>query len=204
MTSLLKIFANEPLARVLSLFFLNPSTEFFQRAVVKEIGKGLIQAQRSLKILEETGLITARKVGRMIFYKAVSTHPAFQDLKNVFLKTISFGDTLRKALGAHSKHIQFAWIYGSVAQGCEQADSDIDLVVISDLTLKELSQVIGPLADSLNRELSPLFLTPVSFRNRLHEKDHFVTRLVQDKKIWMIGDDQQLRRFIDRGSLKTP
>jgi predicted nucleotidyltransferase len=203
MGSLVKIFANETLVKVLSLFFLNPATEFFQRAIATEIGKALIQVQRSLKILEELGLVSSRRQGRMIFYKADPGHVVFQDLKNIFLKTFVLGDTLRKEMQRYSKHIQFAWIYGSVAQGREKSDSDIDLAIISDLTLKELSQVTESLIESLDRELSPLFLTPKTFLMRIHEKDHFVTRLIQGEKIWMIGDDHQLRRFIESGSAKT-
>lgn len=196
MGNIVKIFANEALAKVLALFCVNPSTEFFQRAIARETGKQLIQVQRSLKTLEESGLITARKQGRMQFYKAVSTHPAFQDLKNIFVKTISLGDTLRKALAQHAKHIEFAWIYGSVAQGREKSDSDIDLILVSDLTLKETSEIIGPLVDSLHRELNPLLLTPQALLKRVREKDHFITELIQGEKIWIVGDDHHFRRFI--------
>lgn len=203
MGSLVKIFANEALAKVLSLFCMNPATEFFQRAIARETGKQLIQVQRSLRTLEGVGLITTRKQGRMSFYKAVPTHPAFQDLKNIFIKTISLGDTLRKALEERAKRIEFAWIYGSVAQGKEKFDSDIDLVLVSNLTLKELSQITGPLTDSLNRDLNPLFLTPKSLLKRLQEKDHFTSRLIEGEKIWIIGNDHQFRRFINTRSSQT-
>lgn len=204
MGNLIKIFANESLANVLTLFCLNPASEFFQKTIADRTGKRLIQVQRSLKTLEDIGLITSRKEGRMIFYKAEPTHPAFQDLKNIFMKTISLGDTLRKALEQYAKQIDFAWIYGSVAQGKEKSDSDIDLVMISDLSLKELSQITEPLTASLNRELNPLFMSPFSLIKRIQEGDHFVAQLMQGEKIWIIGDDRLFRRFIRARVTENP
>ncbi len=195
MASLIKIFANETLTRVLTFFFLNPATELFQRTIARQVGKALIQVQRSLKTLEDVGLITVRKEGRMVFYKAHVTHPAFQDLKNIFIKTVALGDILRKELEPHGKEIQFAWIYGSVAKGHENQDSDIDLLIISDLSLKDLSKVTSPLMEKLSRELNPLFLTPKSLLKRIQEKDPFISSLIKQPKIWMIGNDDDFRRF---------
>ncbi len=98
MSPILKLFATPTLAEILSLLFLNSEGELYQLDIAKRIGKGLIQVQRSLKILEEVGLVSTSRQGRMIYYKIVKTHPAFEDLKRLFLKTISLNDRIREAL----------------------------------------------------------------------------------------------------------
>ena len=57
----------------------------------------------------------------------------------------------------HNK-INAAFIFGSIARGDESTDSDIDLFIIADLTLRELSKALGPLSKELQRKSNPVFL----------------------------------------------
>lgn len=197
MNPLAHLFSSEVLAEILCLFFLNPREEFYQSRIVKETGKGLIQVQRSLKRLEKTGLISSERKGRMVYYKSEPSHPAFEDLKRAFLKTLAFGTPLRSSLGANEK-IELACIFGSVAQGMENKESDIDILIVSDLNLEQLSKMIGPLSRKINRELNAVFLTQKDFLKKNFSNDYFIREIVEKPKIWLIGNDQELARLLER------
>ncbi len=197
------IFANPTLVNVLTHFFMNPHQEFYQAAIVKETGNALIQVQRSLKVLEHTGMISSKKRGRMVFYQADRTHPAFDDLKRAFLKTVSIGDDLRTLLRKHHKRADLVWIFGSVARGEENVDSDIDLIFISKCSLLQMSKIVGPISRKIKRELNAVFLTPDDLVKKYASKDYFISDIIQKPKIWLIGNDQELRELLARTSSQT-
>ena len=202
MTPFLKLFANPSLAETLGLFLLNPEEEFYQSDIVKKTGHALMQVQRALKILEEIGLISSVKRGRMVYYKVVRTHPGFEDLKKLFFKTIGLGDSIRKGLMPFRSRIDAAFIFGSIARGNESIDSDIDLFIVADLTLRELSKALGPLSKDLQRELNPVLFSQDEFLKRISDKDHFMTEIVNTPKIWIIGDENEFKNMVERRKIE--
>lgn len=204
MTSLLKLFANPSLVEILNLFLMNSEEEFYQSDIARKTGKALIQVQRALKTLTEIGLVSSVQRGRMMYYMAIKTHPAFEDLKSLFFKTIGFGEAIRQALSPLHEKIYFVFIFGSVARGDESVESDIDLFIVADLTFRQLSKALGPLSRQLQRELNPIMLDPNEFQKKIREKDHFMIEIMSSPKLWIIGSESELREIIKSGKAKIP
>lgn len=202
MNPIFKLFANPTLAEILSLLFINAEEEFYQSDLAKKTHKGLIQVQRALKTLEEIGLISSIRRGRMIYYTAVQNHPIFTDLKKIFLKTIYFGEYIYQSLSPLHNNIQLAFIFGSIAKGTESQDSDIDLFVVTDISLRKLAKALGPLSKELQRELNPVVFESTEFQNKLSKNDHFLVEVLQSPKIWIIGNDRILKQMVKRGQAK--
>lgn len=203
MSSLLKIFANPSLAETLSLFLVNPDQEFYQSDIAKKTRKGLIQIQRSLKTLKEVGLVSSERRGKMVYYKIVKNHPAFEDLKKLFLKTIALGEGIHQALLPLSDKIYLVFIFGSVARGDENMESDIDLFIVADLTLRELSKALSPLSRGLHRELNPIIYNPQEFQKRILQKDFFLIEVMDSPKLWIIGNESEFRQMAKGRQTKT-
>jgi len=198
MRPIIKIFANPTLVEVLSLFLQSPDEELYQADIVKRSGKSLMQVQRTLKTLHEVGLITFFHRGRLIFYKAVKTHPIFEDLKKLFLKTVALGDVIRDALAPVNDKITASFIFGSIAQGSETIDSDIDLFILGDISLRELSKILRPLSKKLKRELNPVVFGVSEFKKRLSNNDHFLLEVTSKPKIWVAGDEKDFERNVKK------
>ncbi len=199
MPSILKLFANPTLPAILSLFLLNPDEELYQSDIAKRIDKALMQVQRALKTLEEIGLVTITRRGKMVYYKARRDHPAFADLRHLFLKTIVFENTILKTLHPYRDKIDFAFIFGSYATGEESSSSDIDLFLVCNISLRELSKVLSPLSEKLQRELNPVIIGQKEFKKRILGKDHFVLKVISSPKIWIIGNESNFERLVKRG-----
>lgn len=195
MNPILKLFANPTLAEILSLLLLHPEEEFYQSDLAKKTKKGLIQVQRALKTLEEIGLVSSVHRGRMVYYKAVQSHPVFDELKKIFLKTTSFGESIRQALLPFQNNILAAFIFGSIAKGNESTDSDIDLFILTDVTLREITKALSPLSKDLQRELNPVVFAPEEFQNKTSKNDHFMLEVLQTPKLWIIGNDKILNQL---------
>lgn len=198
MNTFLKLFANPSLAETLGLFLLNPEEEFYQSDIVKKTGHALMQVQRALRILEEIGLISSVKRGRMVYYKTVRTHPGFEDLKNLFFKTVGLGENIRAALAPVLNKIDYVFIFGSVAKNEESITSDIDLFIIAKIGLRELTKFLSPLGRGLQRELNLVVFDPNEFQKRVLNKDHFLEEMIDSKKIWIIGGENEFKKLVKR------
>lgn len=86
MDQFLKLFSSQCLVDVLMIFLTHPNESYYQSYIVKTAGYSLMQIQRALKRLEESGLINKNKLGNRFHYSANNKHPAFEDIKRAFFK----------------------------------------------------------------------------------------------------------------------
>jgi hypothetical protein len=58
----------------------------------------------------------------------------FSDLRGLLFRTAGLLDFLADALKPLAAKVRMAFVYGSTAAGCEQRGSDIDLIVVGDVS----------------------------------------------------------------------
>jgi predicted nucleotidyltransferase len=86
-----------------------------------------------------------------------------------------------------------AFVYGSVAKGDDTADSDIDLMVIADdLTYADLFAALETASTRLGRKVAPTIYSPKELARRMKRDSSFVTRVLRQPKLWLIGDERAL------------
>lgn len=195
MTSLAALFPSPVLVDVLCLFLMHPEEAYYQRSLAEKTGHSLAQVQYALERIEEAGLVNKKKNGNRLYYKGERSHPAFEDLKQAFLKTVALGDVIREALKPLEQKIHFAFVYGSIATGQERPDSDIDLFLIGNVSLKDLSGPVADLSDVLKREVNPVNYTQETFTERLRNKNRFALEMMETPKIWLIGNKDEFERL---------
>jgi predicted nucleotidyltransferase len=132
----------------------------------------------------------------MVFYRLAADHPAIPDLTNLLIKTVAFGDVLKAGLEKSPLEIKCAFIYGSYAKGTPNSNSDIDLFVLSDASLLDLSSRINPIMERTGREVNIVSITPNEFRKRHKEKNRFTLELLSCQKIWLIGSDDEFKTLV--------
>ena len=102
-------------------------------------------------------------------------------------------DVLRDALAPVAGGIRAAFVYGSVAKGEDTATSDGDLMVISEgMTYADLFGTLEEASGRLGRKVAPTIYSPGELARRVERDSAFVTRVLQQPKIWLIGDDRDL------------
>ncbi len=179
--------------RVLRVLFGEPERSFYASELIRYAGTGSGAAQRELAKLEQSGLIVARRIGHQKHYQANAESPLFSELRSIVLKTVGLAEPLRDALRPLSSAIRAAFVYGSVAKATDRAASDIDLVVISDsLTYGEVFGALERVAKTVGRQVNPTVYTVADFSKRTREKNAFVTRVLGQPKVWVIGSEHDL------------
>ncbi len=179
--------------RVLGVLFGQPERSFYASQLIRDAGTGSGAAQRELARLEASGLIQARKIGRQKHYQANPASPLFSELRNIVLKTVGLAEPLRDALKRMSPAIRAAFVYGSVAKATDQSASDIDLMIISDsLTYGEVFGALERVARTVGRKVNPTVYTSAEFAKRARAENAFVTRVLEQPKLWVIGSEHDL------------
>lgn len=163
--------------------------------IVERTGLALIQVQRALKRLELSGLIEKKKWGHRSYYIANKSHPAFEDIKRALLKTVLLGDVVKEDLKSIGDEVKYGFIYGSVASGNENASSDIDLLIIGDLGIKDVAVLIGETSRKLGREINPTIYSEREFRKKIEEENTFVNEVIGKPKIWLMGNENEFKRL---------
>lgn len=175
------------------LLFGQPERSFYASELIKQAGTGSGAAQRELIKLEESGLTTVHRVGRQKHYQANPNSPLFTELRSIVSKTVALAEPIREALAPLAPKIRATFIYGSVAKDTDRAQSDIDLMVISDqLTYGEVFGALEAAGRAIGRPINPTLYSRVEFAARIKKGNAFVTRVIAQPRIWVIGSDHDL------------
>ena len=179
--------------RVLAVLFGTPDRSFYANEVIALAQSGSGAVQRELAALSAAGLLTVSKQGNQKHFQANVAAPIFAELRGLVLKTTGLADVLRAALAPLAAHIQAAFVYGSVARQQDTAESDIDVMIISpSLGYADVFGALENAAATLGRKVNPTLYTPLDIARRQEQDNAFVTRVLQQPKIWLIGTEKEL------------
>lgn len=178
---------------VLGLLFGHPQRSFYASEIIRHLGAGSGAVQRELARLEAAGLLIASRIGRQKHYQANRAAPVYAELRGIVLKTSGLADVLRSALSGLEAHVRAAFVFGSMAKGLDAAASDIDLMVISDdLAYPELFARLETASAQLARTIHPTIYTSEDFERRVREDNPFLTKVLAQARIWILGSDDDL------------
>lgn len=192
-TSLADALFTKTQQRVLGVLFSQPDRSFYSSELIRETRAGSGAAQRELARLEASKLLDVRRIGNQKHYQANAASPLFQELRSIVLKTVGLAEPLRDALRPFSSSISAAFVYGSVAKATDQSTSDIDLMIVSDsLTYGDVFAALERPARGLGRKVNPVIYTPREFSKRARTGNAFVSRVLKQPKLWIIGSEDDI------------
>jgi predicted nucleotidyltransferase len=125
-----------------------------------------------------------------VYYRAKTENPIYQEIRNLVLKTSGLADVLKSVLNERKIHVAF--VFGSITRGDETATSDVDLMVIGQLGLRDLSRLLSSIEKKIGRKVNPYVLREEEFRKRIRAKEHFVSSIMETPKIFIIGSQREL------------
>ena len=165
MNDLAKILTSRVRAEIFRLLFGINQRELHIREIGRQAGLAMPTVRRDLEKLARLDLVNARRDSNRLYYSANLDHPLFPDIKNLVLKTVGLVDILRECL-KKTEDVRVAFVFGSVASGETTAGSDVDLLIVGRLGLREATMVFSGVAEQIGRELNPYVLTEEEFRKR--------------------------------------
>jgi DNA-binding transcriptional ArsR family regulator len=151
--------------------------------------------QRDLAALTAAGILSRRRNGNRVYFKADETCTIFPELRQLLLKTIGLIDVVRQALQPLSSKIEVSFVYGSIAASEERASSDVDLMIIGQARLAEVAAALRGVENQLGRSVNPTVYTPKEFASKIKLGNHFLKNVVAGRKLFIRGDEDYLGRL---------
>ncbi len=193
MNTLAVIFCSRVRAEVFRLLFAVPEQELYLREIERQSGLSVSTVRQDLEKLVGLDLVKSRRDGNRLYYRANMEHPLYSEIHGLVLKTAGLADVLCQALG--SEGIEVAFVFGSLGRDEARAGSDIDLMVVGDIGLRELSRRLAGVAQKLGREVNPHVLSPAEFQQRRGSADHFITGVFTEPRLLIVGSEDDLARM---------
>jgi predicted nucleotidyltransferase len=179
--------------KVLGLLFGNPDRAYYTNEIIRLSQSGTGAVQRELAKLEAVGLVTMKQVGNQKLYQANRETYLFLELRSIVLKTFGLVDVLQEILKPIASQIQVAFIYGSIAKNEDKAESDIDLMLISnELSYTELYPLLEIAQAKLGRQVNPTCYAPDEWARKHKEGNNFINQVIKLPKIFLIGTENDL------------
>jgi predicted nucleotidyltransferase len=177
---------------ILDLLYSHPDEAFYLRQIVDLAGLAVGQTQRELRRLAACGIVERSEQGRHVYFKANGQCPIFDELRGIVAKTTGAVVAIRSALGPLSDRIEVAFMFGSVARGDETRASDVDVMVLGRASFAETAAAVRTAERRLRREVN-LTVYPVGeFRAKAEQGHSFLTRVINGKKVFIVGSEDEL------------
>lgn len=103
---------------------------------------------------------------------------------------------LGDALAPFGDRITVAFVFGSVARREQDRDSDVDLLIVGEVRLKEVTAALHPAEQGLGRVINPALYTPASFKEKYQAGDPFLLEVVRNDKLFLKGGRDDLRELV--------
>lgn len=183
--------------QVLALLLLRPDEQFHVRELERLTGISAGSLHRELKAMAQAGLLTREQLGNQVFYRADRSCAIFEELASIFRKTMGLATLLKDALEPIASKIQVAFVFGSMAAGKQQVHSDLDICVLGEIEMLEVVKALGSVQESLQREINPVVMSTARFAEQLAHHDRFAERILDEPKIFVIGDEGEFGKLIE-------
>ncbi len=191
---LAELLSSRARAEIFRLLFSGNGGELHIREIERRSDLNDSTIRQELRKLVRLDLVESRRDSNRVYYRAKKASPLYPEIHNLVLKTSGLADALRSALS--DKRIHIAFVFGSIARGEENSASDVDLLVIGKLGLRELSRLLSGIEEKIGREVNPHVLDPEAFRKRVRAKEHFISSVILSPKIFIRGSNDELERLV--------
>lgn len=179
--------------RLLGLLFVQPERRFQSAEIIRLAAGGTGAVHRQLQRLADAGLVLSTRQGSQKYYQANPRSPIYPELHGLVLKTVGLVEPLRRALAPLTSRIHAAFVFGSVAKKSDRADSDLDVLIVSDkLSYPEVYEALQGTEDFIARSINPTVMSRAEWRRKREARDSFARRIASQPKLFVIGDEDAL------------
>ena len=177
---------------ILAALLGQPEKTWYVSELARRMGVPSSSLQRELQDLTKVGILKNHRQGHMAYYQANTDSPVFSDLRGLLLKTAGLVDVLADAFKPLAAKLQLVFVYGSIASGTEQSDSDIDLMVVGKVAPAALALPLRRARELLGRDINPTVYTPAEFAKKRRSKDHFLIQVLTKPRLLVIENQNDL------------
>jgi len=184
--SLSFLFGSEARARLLRTLFCHPQEAYHLRGLAAAAGVDSGNASKALKGLTEAHLVKIVSDSRGPRYQADDRSPLFRPLRDLFLVSGELLKDLEEV--ARQLPAEQILIFGSVAKGTDGPKSDVDVLVVGDLSSIEAQAAFSPVGRKHNRSVNVMAVDRATLSRQVAEGSIFWRDVLENKVIMLKGE----------------
>ncbi|HUD20371.1 MAG TPA: hypothetical protein VMR81_08060 [Patescibacteria group bacterium] len=178
--------------KILTLFLSHPGTIFHVRDIVRKVDEEINAVRRELAHMEAAGMVSKEQRANRLFYSFRKDYPLYYELMELIGKASGLGADIIKQRAKLGK-LKFVMVSGRYLRGLEKkSQTDVDLLVVGNVVLPELSHIIKAEEARREREINYTVMTEEEFSFRKSRRDPFVLSVVGGSRIMIVGDEEDL------------
>lgn len=173
--------------KILSVLVNQPTKKYCLSELAQIIGKKAGVFQKGLNSLEQEGLIVSYRDGNRRFFSINQNYPLLNEIRSIIQKTAGLEGLLKRLIDSIDG-IEIALIYGSYAKDIMRVNSDIDVLLMGQLSAEDMFlDGIGKIENIIQREINYRFYSHEEFDKKITLKDPFLLEILSDKFILIKG-----------------
>lgn len=152
--------------KLLTRFFLNPEVRSWLRGLETEFGVSSNAVRQELNRLEEADIIRSEEEGNRKLFKVNDTHPLFDDVRRIVLKTVGIEQVVENVL-RRLGNLKKVYLTGALARGIDAPE--VELYIIGDVDRTYLSRLTNKAEKMIGKTIRTAVFTPEEWDPELIE-----------------------------------
>ncbi len=194
MNALQDLMVSRVRVKMLELFFTNQRELYYVRDITRKIKEEINAVRRELDRLSTAGLLKSEERGNRLYYYLNTKYVFYQEIEQIIAKTTGLGRTIRK-LQNKLGNLEFVMLSGRFVRGLPVSQNQVDVIVIGEVVLQDLSDLIKAEEQVRGREINYAVFSHDEFEFRKQRRDPFIMDALYDSRIMVIGSEDE---FVDR------
>lgn len=186
-----KLFGSKTRAKLLGLFFSNPSKSFYIREMTRVIDEQINSVRRELSNLESIGVIKNESFDNKVYYSANNKHPFCHPLTEIFSKKLDSSrdhDVKESTWEDYTRPVK-NYLTGLVVTNRLPGQDGLDLLIIGNDRTKKLTHWAEVVEKKQGKMINYAILTPEDFSYRRSVKDRFIEDVFEMEIIEIIDPE---------------
>lgn len=183
-----QLFGSKTRVKLLQLFFTNPNRPFYVREITRKIEEQINSVRRELANLLDIGIISSENTNNRLYYEVNQTYQYYPALAAMFgaaklspkkAKAAEQDDSSDTSEFRSLGRVELAIYTG---QFTRDESSGIDLLIVGDVSQKQLQKFINDLEQKEAKEVRYTLMPLKEFKYRLQINDRFLSNILSSKK----------------------
>ena len=191
MASLQDFMISRVRVQLIELFYANPQEMYYVREITRAIGEEINAVRRELDRMVSNGMIKKEHRGNRLYYQLNPGYYYYQELLCLVAKSTGLG---KKFYSKRAKLGKLVYVVfsGKFAKHLAHSHSDVDILVVGDAVLPEISVLVQEEEKKRGREINFTVLSEEEFEFRKARRDPFLIEILAGSRIMIVGDEEEL------------
>ncbi|NLZ24303.1 helix-turn-helix transcriptional regulator [Candidatus Dojkabacteria bacterium] len=185
------LFISKIRIKVLGKYMEDITKSYHVRGLVRELDEEVNAIRRELLNLKRAGILVTRKEGNKIMYSVDKSCPIIWDLRSMFYKRSKVGKLLLERLEP-VEGVKVGIVTEAFLKKKYEEPTDIDMLFIGNMKVRELSSVLSSIEKDLNRPIKYVAIKPEDFKFGKKKRDPILINALIKDKIIVLGKDSDL------------